>query len=174
MPSSSHNLAYTALVNPSDSTLDFINPHITASQLWDGLLAKARAAEGFVGGAILSTTVLDESTNEDGNLVINREVVFSATPDAKPVHEKVTAYEPSQVDFEQPNGSVISNVISEGSHGELYLTYVFRWMHPGLSAEEVDQVMEKEKSGAKTAVEATLVAVRKLVQEENAARKSAI
>ncbi|EPS30784.1 hypothetical protein PDE_05736 [Penicillium oxalicum 114-2] len=158
--STTNNLAYTAPVNPSHTT-----PQITASQLWNGLLLKSRSAQTFVGGAILSTTVLDESVNEEGNLVINREVVFRASPE-KPVAEKVTAYEPCRVEFEQPNGSLISNVISEGAEGELYLTYAFKWMHLDMSdPEEVKMALEKEKKMAREAVEGSLVAVRKLVEE---------
>lgn len=65
-------LAYTAPVNPASTTTK-----ITQTQLWNGLHRKVRHAEEFVGGAIKSTKVVSESTDEHGREVVTRDVVFS-------------------------------------------------------------------------------------------------
>lgn len=72
-----------------------------------------------------------------------------------------------QVDFHQENGSTISNVISEGSEGDLNMTYVFEWLHPQTEAgsAEAGQLHAKYKAIAKMAVEKSIESIRKMVTE---------
>ncbi|KAF9888960.1 hypothetical protein FE257_008130 [Aspergillus nanangensis] len=156
----SNNIAFTAPLNPSGAT-----PILKREQIWNGLLLKVRSAETFVPAAIQSTTVISESTDSTtGNLVTVREVVFREGQ--RKVQETVTAYEDARVDFVQPDGSLISNVISEGAEGELYMTYIFEWRHPNVSKEKRQELYEKEKKMSKLAVEGTIVALRELVTNE--------
>ncbi|KAL4866483.1 hypothetical protein BDV12DRAFT_172685 [Aspergillus spectabilis] len=153
-----NNIAFTAPLNPPGSTLT-----LTRSQIWAALLLKIRSAETFVPRAIQSTTVLSESTDpETSNPVTVREVVFRA--DQRRVKETVTAYEDSRVDFVQPDGSLVSNVVSEGAGGELYMTYVFEWRHPSIGEEEKRELFEKERKMSKLAVEGTIAVIRGLVE----------
>ncbi|KAL2827383.1 DUF1857-domain-containing protein [Aspergillus cavernicola] len=153
-----NNIAFTAPLNPPGAT-----PTITKSQVWAGLLLKIRSAETFVPAAIQSTTVLSESTDPSTqNPVTVREVVFRA--DQRKVKETVTAYEDCRVDFVQPDGSLVSNVVSEGAGGELYMTYVFEWRHAGASKGELLELYEKEKKMSQMAVEGTIAVMRELVQ----------
>ena len=124
MPST-NNIAFTAPINPPGTT------PLSKSQIWAGLLLKIRSAETFVAAAIQSTDVLNESTDAQGNPVTVREVLFRESQ--KKVKEVVTAFEPCRVEFEQPDGSRVSNVISEGADGDLYMTYIFEWRHPDVS-----------------------------------------
>ncbi|OOQ85820.1 hypothetical protein PEBR_23975 [Penicillium brasilianum] len=157
-----HNLAFTSLINPPNTP----NP-LTVSQIWKGLLLKCRSAETFVPAAIQHTTVLSDTTDPaTGNPVIVREVLFRESQ--KLVKEVVTAFEPCRVEFEQPDGSRVSNVVSVGAQGELYMTYIFEWRHPeleGESAEQRERVLEKEKAMSKSAVEGTITVLRKLAEE---------
>lgn len=158
--SSTNNIAFTAPINPSGAT-----PVVTPEQIWNGLLLKIRSAETFVPGAIQSTKVVSESVDSlTGNPVTVREVLFRETQ--KIVQETVTTFKPTRVDFEQPNGSKISNVISEGAGGELYMTYIFEWRHPGVSKEELAALLEKEKKMSQMAVEGTIKVLRQLVEEK--------
>ena len=157
---STNNVAFTALINPPGARLV-----ITPEQTWKGLLLKIRSAETFVPGAIQSTKVVSESINAStGNAVTVREVLFRETQ--KKVLETVTAFEPARVDFDQPNGSKISNVISQGAGGELYMTYIFEWRHPGASEVELAELLEKEKKMSQAAVEGTIKVLRQLVEEK--------
>ena len=158
MPSSNH-IAYTAPINPPSA-----DPVLTRSQIWPGLERKIRAGQDFV-GAILTTDVLSEENDPTtGNPVTVREVVFREGN--RRVRETVTALEPTKVDFLQDrDGSLVSNVISEGAEGELYMTYVFEWRHPGVSAEELKEMEKKERAIAKMAVESTIVAMREMVKD---------
>lgn len=70
------------------------------------------------------------------------------------------------MDFDQPNGSKVSNVVSQGAGGELYMTYIFEWRHPGVSKEELAALLAKEKKMSQMAVEGTITVLRKLVQEK--------
>lgn len=70
------------------------------------------------------------------------------------------------MDFEQPSGSKISNVISQGAGGELYMTYIFEWRHPGVSEVELAALLEKEKKMSQMAVEGTIKVLRQLVEEK--------
>ncbi|KAL1854368.1 hypothetical protein VTK73DRAFT_8764 [Phialemonium thermophilum] len=158
MAPSANNVAYTALINPAGSS-----PVLTRAQIWKALLLKIRSAETFVPGAIQSTVVLSESVDPvSRNPVTEREVVFREGQ--RKVKEIVTAYEDCRVVFDQPDGSTVSNIVSEGADGELYLTYVFEWRHAGLSPEELAKAREKERHMAKMAVEGTITAMRELVK----------
>lgn len=114
--------------------------------------------------AIQSTEVLSESTSPSGNAVTVREVLFRESQ--KKVKETVTAFEKCRVEFEQPDGSRVSNVISDGAGGELYMTYIFEWRHPGVGKEEMAAFLEKEKKMSQMAVEGTIKVLRQLVEEK--------
>lgn len=155
--SSTNNIAFTAPINPPGVT------SLTADQIWAGLLLKIRSAETFVAAAIQSTDVLSESVDpETGNAVTVREVLFRETQ--KKVQERVTAFPKCRVEFQQPDGSRVSNVISNGADGELFMTYIFEWRHPGVSTEELAALAEKEKRMSQMAVEGTINVLRQLVE----------
>ena len=159
MAHSTNNIAFTAPINPSGAL-----PALTRAQIWAGLQMKIRSAETFVPGGIQSTVVISEDINPNsGNPVTVREVVF--VEGQRKVREHVTAYEDSRVVFVQPDGSTVQNVISEGENGELYMTYVFEWRHPGASEAEMATFSEKEKDMSKKAVNGTIAAMRKLVRD---------
>lgn len=158
MAPSTNNIAFTSHINPPGSS-----PVLTRPQIWSMLQLKIRSAETFVPAAIQSTTVISTTTNEEtGNEVTVREVTF--LQDQRKVKEVVTAYADTRVEFEQPDGSHVSNIVSEGADG-LYMTYVFEWRHPGVEGEELEKLREREKAMSKMAVEGTIEAMRKLVRE---------
>lgn len=137
---------------------------LTKEQVWSGLLLKIRSAETFIPNAIESTTVISENTDAStGNIITVREVVFRENQ--RRVKETVTAYKDVRVDFVQPDGSFVGNIVSEDASGELYVTYVFEWHHPGASQEELDTLYAKEKGIAQHSVEGTVDVIRKLVKE---------
>ncbi|KAK8158740.1 hypothetical protein IWX90DRAFT_482159 [Phyllosticta citrichinensis] len=75
-----------------------------------------------------------------------------------------------KVDFQQPDGSTITNLISTGAGGQddLYLTYIFEWRHPELSADASDEIAKlqaKHDAMAKMAVEKSIESIRKMVAE---------
>lgn len=157
--SHANNIAFTAPINPPGKS------PLSRNQVWIGLLLKVRSAETFVPEAIQATKVLSETTDPaTGNAVTVREVLFRETQ--KTVKETVTAYEKCRVEFEQPDGSKISNVISDGADGQLYLTYIFEWRHPGVTEEEKVALLEKETRMSRAAVEGTIKALRELNEED--------
>ncbi|QKX57118.1 uncharacterized protein TRUGW13939_04226 [Talaromyces rugulosus] len=154
-----HNIAFTAPINPTGAS-----PILNGDQVWAGLLLKIRSAETFVPMAIKSTTVVSETTDpSSGNPVTVRDVIF--VENNRKVTETVTAYKPSRVVFVQPDGSIITNVVSEGADGELYMTYTFEWRHPGASSTELEAFLHKEKQMMKLAVEGTITVLRQLVKD---------
>lgn len=159
MTPAANYIAFTALINPSGAT-----PILTRSQIWSALRLKIRSAETFVSAGIQSSAVLSEDIDPaSGNQVTVRDVVF--VEDQRKIRERVTAYEDSRVEFIQENGSTIQNVVSEDENGELYLTFIFDWKHPGVSEGELAALAEKEKKLSKVAVNGTIAAMRKLVKE---------
>ncbi|RAO69571.1 uncharacterized protein BHQ10_005583 [Talaromyces amestolkiae] len=154
-----NNIAFTAPINPPGAT-----PVLSKEQVWAGLLLKTRSAETFIPNAIETTTVISENTDAStGNIITVREVLFRENQ--KRVKETVTAYKDARVDFVQPDGSFVGNIISEGASGEMYMTYVFEWHHPGASQEELNAFYAKEKGIAQHSVEGTVDVIRKLVKE---------
>lgn len=133
------NLAYTAPINPSGA-----EPKLTQLQIWAGLERKVRHAQEFV-PVILSCDVLSEEQTAKG-FTITRQVRFKgagSSGDGPLVKEICTHYAPSRIDFEQENGSFISNIVSKGPDGELLMTYAFEWRQPEI-AEGSDQVEKQE------------------------------
>lgn len=156
--SDTNNIAFTAPINPAGDDLV-----LSRDQVWAGLLLKIRSAETFVPAAIQSTTVVSESIDPStGNPVTIRQVVFREGP--RQLNEIVTAFKPSRVEFVQPDGSTVNNIISEGAGGELYMTYTFSWRHPGISEAARAAFLEKEKKLSKLAVEGTISVLRELAK----------
>jgi hypothetical protein len=129
------NLAYTAPINAFGAF-----PVLSQSQVWAGLKRKVRNAQEFV-PLIVACEVLSETEAEKGFTVV-RQVKFKEgqgpNGDGKPVKEVCVHYAPCRVDFEQENGSTISNVVSTGPDGELMMTYAFEWRHPSVAAGSPD------------------------------------
>lgn len=159
-PTPSNNIAYTAAINPADAS-----PVLTTSQIWKALEKKIRAGEDFVGGAITATTVLSTSTTPAGHPVTEREVTFR--DGNRVVHETCIAFEPMKVEFHQPDGSKVQNVVSQGAGGEhdLYLTYTFEWLHDGATPDQLAAFKEKEWKVATMAVEKTIQVIREMVKD---------
>lgn len=156
---SANNIAFTAPINPPGKT------PLSRNQVWIGLLLKIRSAETFVPQAIEATEVLSETTDPvTSNAVTVREVLFRETQTK--VRETVTAFEKCRVDFVQPDGSKVSNVISDGGDGQLFMTYIFEWRHPGASKEDMVVFLEKETKMARAAVEGTIKVLRELNDED--------
>jgi hypothetical protein len=112
--------AFTAPINPPGAT-----PVLNIDQIWAALELKVPHAEWFVGGALKSTDVISVDTNKHGQRVTTREVVF--VEGDKRVREVCTEYPGLKIDFEQPGGGLVTNVVSSGENGpeDLYLTYTY-------------------------------------------------
>ncbi|KAL6250497.1 hypothetical protein RBB50_002799 [Rhinocladiella similis] len=159
-PAPANYVAFSAPINPPGAS-----PVLTYSQIWQGLLKKIRAAQDFVGAAIISTDVISESTNEHGLPVTVREVVFREGN--RRVEERCIAFEPMKVEFHQPNGSKVQNVISQDAGGNLYMTYTFEWLHYELEGDEagLKAAKDKEWKMSQLAVEKTIEVMREMVQD---------
>jgi len=157
---SANHIAFTAPINPAGAT-----PVLTYAQVWKGLEMKIRAGQLFVGGAIVSTDIISETTWHHGEPVTVREVVFK--DGERRVREECIAFEPMKVEFHQPNGSKVQNVISEDADGNLYMTYTFEWLHPELKGDAAGLAAAKEKEWkvAKMAVNKTIEVMREMVKD---------
>ncbi|KIV77983.1 hypothetical protein PV11_09754 [Exophiala sideris] len=159
MPSA-NNIAFTAPINPPGAT-----PVLTYAQIWQGLEKKVRAGQDFVGGAITSTDVISTSKTKHGNHVTVREVVFRDGD--RRVREECIAFPPMKVEFHQPNGSTVQNVVSEDAEGNLFMTYTFEWLHPELEGDEAGLAAAKDKefNVAKMAVNKSIETIREMVKD---------
>lgn len=135
------NLAYTAPINPAGAT-----PVLSEDQIWAGLKRKVRHAQEFV-----PVIVACEVLSEEGNTVV-RQATFKAEDNNKetndPVKEVCVHLPPSRVDFKQEDESTISNIVSKGPEGDLFMTYSFEWRHPKVeegSSEEKELKAKYEK-----------------------------
>ncbi|KAF4948134.1 hypothetical protein FSARC_13827 [Fusarium sarcochroum] len=161
------NLAYSAPINPSGAS-----PVLTEAQVWNGLKRKVRKAHEFV-APILDCKVLSEEDTESGKKV-TREVTFDKNArgdDNTVVKEVVYEFEPSRVDFHQPDGSNIYNIVSVDQDGNLVMTYAFEWRHPEVTpdSDRVTELREKYLKWvvkmAKGAVEGSIDTIRRFVKE---------
>ncbi|EWZ83536.1 hypothetical protein FOCG_16922 [Fusarium oxysporum f. sp. radicis-lycopersici 26381] len=152
------NLAYSAPINPGGAS-----PILSEAQVWNGLKRKVRKAHEFV-APILECEVLSEEDKEVGTKV-TRQVTFDKEARGSNdtvVKEVVYEFAPTRVDFYQPDGSKIFNIVSVDQGGNLILTFAFEWWHPQVEAEseEAKQLREKYFKMAKGAVEGTINAIR--------------
>ncbi|KAI1342773.1 hypothetical protein F5Y15DRAFT_268674 [Xylariaceae sp. FL0016] len=156
------NLAYTAPINPSGAS-----PVLTQAQVWEGLKIKVRAAQEFV-PVITGCDVVSEETSPAGNLQVTRDVKFKpGGPSKTEAREVCVHYAPCRVVFEQEDGSTVTNVVSRDAGGNLMMSYVFEWRHPGMSegSEEVAKLEEGHWKMAKMAVESSIDTIRRMVKE---------
>lgn len=151
---------YVAFTAPINSSSD---PQLTLEQVWALLRRKIRLAEDFVPVAIASTEVVSESSDEQGRPVTTRVVTFREGN--RRVEEVVTTFYPMKVEFRQPDGSRVMNIVSKGANGELFMTYTFEWLHAGLDEAALAAKREKEEAGSKMAVEGTIKAMREMVAD---------
>ncbi|WXC59847.1 hypothetical protein SNK03_005704 [Fusarium graminearum] len=157
------NLAFTAPINPSG-----ISPVLTEAQVWKGLQRKVRKAHEFV-APILKCEVISEEETKTG-IKVTRQVTFAegARGDTDAVvKEIVHEFAPTRVDFRQPDGSNIYNIVSVDEDGNLLMTYAFEWRHPELDAEgeKAKEQREKYSKMAQVAVHGSIDTIRKLVKD---------
>lgn len=155
-------VAYTAPINPPSATTQLSEEHV-----WALLRRKVRCAQDFVPAAIEATEVEDKSTDKHGRPVTTRIVTFREgfRGGDRRVKEVVTTFFPMKVDFLQPDGSQVQNIISKGADGELYMTYTFEWLHADLDEAALAEKRRHEAGGSKMAVEGTLKAMREMVAD---------
>ncbi len=75
-----------------------------------------------------------------------------------------------QVDFYEPTGAVITNMVSDGPNmtdEELQMTYFFEWLHPDVEAgsEQLAFLTKQHKMRGKMSVEKSIESIRKMVSE---------
>ncbi|KAK6437231.1 hypothetical protein LTR95_006577 [Oleoguttula sp. CCFEE 5521] len=144
MPITVH-CAYTEPINPSSAT-----PILTQTQIWNGLQRKIRKAQDFV--PIITAT---DIVSDEGDEVV-RVAHFSDRGDGK-----------KEVDFHQPNGSLITNTVSEGpglDGQDLHMTYTFEWRYPDVEkdSDRHKELVEMHRKGAKQAVHSSIEALRRM------------
>jgi Domain of unknown function (DUF1857) len=120
-------VAYTAPINPSGAS-----PSLSLDQIWAALELKIRSGETFVGSAIASTAVLGTGHTAEGLAYIDREITFR--DGNRKVKEHCVKFEPMKVEFIQPDGTRVMNIVSQGTGGEtdLYMTASFLSLRPSL------------------------------------------
>jgi len=74
-----------------------------------------------------------------------------------------------KIDFHQDDGTLISNIVSEGPSGkpeDLMMTYCFEWRRPDVEegSADMEKVMEQYKKTAKMAVQGSIDTIRKFVE----------
>lgn len=127
---------------------------LNRSQVWDGLVSKARYAVPFV-SAITECVVVEEQDN-----TFIREVVLQG----ERLQELVLLTHEQQVEFVRLSGSargIIKNVIEEEG-GQLYLRFTFAFSLPGVPAgsEKELEFAEKMQKSYLGAVRSTLQTIR--------------
>ncbi|KAI2463215.1 DUF1857-domain-containing protein [Annulohypoxylon bovei var. microspora] len=162
------NLAYTAPINALN-----VSPALTQAQVWAGLERKAFRAQEFVPAIEECVVLAEEQVRGTGNLLVTREIRFKAGSEPAAgaggalVREVCTHYAPCRVDYIQPDGSTVANIVSEGPDGMLLMTFAFEWRYPGVleGSEEAKGLRERSWKTARMAVHGTIDTIRRLVAE---------
>lgn len=153
------HLAWTSPINPTGAT-----PILTRAQIWKGLERKVRHAEEFVGGAISSTEVIEETEDEHGHDMVIRDVMFRV--EEKKAREYCVFYPYMKVEFMQRDGTKVINTVSDGADGQLYMTYQFEWLYPdGADEAKRNELFDRYMVVARTAVEKSIEAIREMVKD---------
>ncbi|KAI1459445.1 DUF1857-domain-containing protein [Annulohypoxylon moriforme] len=162
------NLAYTAPINAAK-----VSPVLNHAQVWAGLKRKVLRAQDFVPIIEECIVLVEEEDHLSGNLTVTREVRFktgsepAAGSGGALVREVCAHFAPSRVDFKQPDGSTVSNIVSEGPEGQLMMTYVFEWRYPNVKegSDEAIELEERSWKTARMAVHGTIDTIRRLVKD---------
>lgn len=116
------NIALTVPMNPPGS-----EPSITPAQAWSALVRKAHRPQDFI-PVVSSFTILSETPTR-----VAGEVSFHpGVGHARVIRQVCTLHAPCRIDYDIEGGSSAVNTISEMPGGDLVLTFVFRWAHPGV------------------------------------------
>ncbi|PKY07908.1 DUF1857-domain-containing protein [Aspergillus campestris IBT 28561] len=152
--------ARTLPVNPPDAP--FV---LTRRQLWKALQRKIRHADEFV-PAMKKCVVV-----KDSNDIVLRECLLE-TPsgETKTMTEEVTSHGEQFIIFRQLDGSVTTNLVSNGEDlGDrgLQLTYFFEWDHPDIQegTPAYDEAVEQKNTIGLMAVKKSIETARQLVQD---------
>ncbi|OAL27568.1 hypothetical protein AYO22_03472 [Fonsecaea multimorphosa] len=150
-------VARTLPVNPPDAP--FI---LTRATLWAALQRKIRRAPEFVPSITKCTVLKDE-----GDFVVRDAVMIDYDGKPQTMHEEVTSVGQQWIHFRQPNGSITTNLISNGPENtdkDMSLTYIFEWVPP--EGGEGDELKEKAlrflNEGALMAVRQSIGTAREL------------
>lgn len=68
------------------------------------------------------------------------------------------------MDFWQPSGALITNTISDGPDGALFLTFTFEWRHENLvdGSDEHKEMAKQHLAGAAKAVHGSIEEIRQM------------
>ncbi|KAH7136788.1 hypothetical protein B0J13DRAFT_81039 [Dactylonectria estremocensis] len=157
------NMAYTSPINPPGAT-----PLLTQDQVWAGLKRKVHHPSDFV-PVITACEVVSEEGPEDGFKIVRRVTFVPGFKDhGDTVEETCLHYPPSRVDFHQPDGSSVANIVSRGADDELLLTFSFQWRHPSVEpgSEQAKEIEDKYWKMAPVAVNGSIEGIRRLVREK--------
>ncbi|KAJ5873054.1 uncharacterized protein N7529_005407 [Penicillium soppii] len=157
------NIAYTELVNSSDSSI----PTLTRGQVWSGLKAKARRPQDFI-PSFDDSRVIEERDN--GSYIV-REAHVAADLRESPMagkwtREECRLHEPVKTYFTLPGGPIIQNILSEGPDQALYLTFTYEWKLPDIEpgTSEAKKAEDDHKKIAISSVQGTIRALRKMAE----------
>jgi len=153
------NVAYTQAINPAGVT-----PVLTREQLWAGMERKVRAAHEFV-PVFEACTVLEEHEN---TIVRETKLKPMEGRPGKTQKETCKLYKPTKVDFHEPTGATITNMVSDGpglTVEELQMTYFFEWPHPDVEAgsDKEKELTEQHRKRGKMSVDKSIEAIRRMV-----------
>ena len=75
-----------------------------------------------------------------------------------------------QVDFLQPNGATITNIIADGTSlnpTDLNLTFAYEWRHPEVEkgSDKEKELLEQHRNGGKMSVDKCLESIRRMVED---------
>jgi len=152
--------ARTLPVNPPDAPLV-----LKRYLLWEALQRKIRHATEFVPAMRQCTVVSDEK-----DVVLRDCVLEHQNGELRNMREEVTSYGKQWIIFRQSEGSVTTNIVSNGPDNtdqDLQLTYTFEWNYPDVEEGTAahDKAIETTNMMALVGVKQSIITARKMVQE---------
>ncbi|PVI07805.1 DUF1857-domain-containing protein [Periconia macrospinosa] len=153
-------LAFTAPLNPPSTPA---SERLTRAQLQAGLHRKVRFPQEFI-PAIEACEVLSDKDN-----VVERHAIFKPGYHKKDTIEKVRTWGDVWHDFENDDGTVIRNIVSEDTKGdgEIYVTFTFEFRIPNLKEDTPEYEEQKKKLEAmgRSGVDGTIQTIRTMVKD---------
>ncbi|KAJ7604257.1 DUF1857-domain-containing protein [Roridomyces roridus] len=143
-----HSFAITRPVNPPG-----VEPVLTEEQVWKGLKFKAHSPDVFVPMISACKTI-----SEDGNKIVHEITVGPVT-----LTETAELHPNSVVYFELSNGTRMTNVVSHGAGGEIFLTYCFANGLPGVPNDKPKPSSEVLNATIGKSLEKSIEIIRQMV-----------
>ncbi|KAL5598301.1 hypothetical protein BROUX41_003641 [Berkeleyomyces rouxiae] len=147
------HVSFAAPANPPGVT-----PALSIDQLWNAMCTKVTSPSLFV--PAITKCVIHSS--EPG--LVRRSITLKTPDGEKPLDEDCRFFERTKIVFTRPDGSSVTNLLSPGPDGQIYVVFIFELLETAAEgSEELGTKRAIHQQVAQNAVEKSIKTARDLL-----------